>query len=75
MAMSDAPVAANLNKALDVEVNFSPEFAFNLVLLVNNFSETVNFLFSQFIYSGIRIDTGLSENFLTQDRTNAVNIL
>jgi hypothetical protein len=43
--MSDATVTANLNKALDIKANHLPQFALNLIFMVNDFSEAINFLF------------------------------
>jgi hypothetical protein len=44
MAMPDAAIAANLNKALDVEVNLLSQLTLNIILPVNNLSEAINLI-------------------------------
>jgi len=60
MAMPDTTVATNLNETLDIKVNRFPQFTLNLLLLVDNLSETINLVLSKIIHLGISIDTSLS---------------
>jgi hypothetical protein len=75
MPMPDTPIATNLNKALDIEVNLLPQFPFNIMLPVNNLSETIDLLFRQVTHLGIGINPSLGYNLLAQARTNAIDIL
>jgi hypothetical protein len=60
MAVPDTTVATNLNETLDIKVNLFSKFTLNLMLPVNNLSETINLVFSKAIRLGLSIDTGLS---------------
>jgi len=57
--MPATTIASNLNKALDVKSGLSPELTLNLILPVNDLSETVDFLFRKVAHFGIRTDIGL----------------
>ncbi len=75
MAMPDAPIATNLNKAFDVEVNLFSQLTLNIILPVNNLPETIDLFFSQVAYLGRGIDPSLGYNLLAQAGTNAIDIL
>jgi hypothetical protein len=60
MAVPDTTVATNLNETLDIKVNLFSKFTLNLMLPVNNLSETINLVFSKAIRLGLSIDTSLS---------------
>jgi len=75
MTMPGTPIATNLNKALDIEVNLLPKLPFNIMLPVNNLPETIDLLFSQVAYLGIGVYASLRQNPLAQRRTNAIDIL
>jgi len=75
MTMPDTPIATNLNKALDIEVNFLSKLPLNIIPPVNNLSDTIDLLFSQVTYLSIGIDASLCQNLLAQARTNAIDIL
>jgi len=75
MTMPDTPIATNLNKALDVEVNLFSKLTLNIIPPVNNLSETINLAFSQVTHLSIWINASLCQNPLAQARTNAIDIL
>jgi len=60
MAMSGASVATNLNETFDIKVNLFSKVTFNLILSVNQLSETINLIFSKVIHLNIWLDTRLS---------------
>jgi len=60
MAMPDTTVATNLNETLDIKVNRFPQFTLNLLLSVDNLSETINLVLGKIIHLGLGIDTSLS---------------
>jgi len=51
--MSGASVATNLNKTLDVKVNFLPQVTLNLKLTVNELSEAINLVFCKVAHLNI----------------------
>jgi len=57
MTMAVAPVATNFNKTLDVKVNLFSKVTLNLILMVNNLSETVDLSLSEAICLGVRANT------------------
>jgi len=59
MTMPDTSVAANLNEALDVKVNFFSKFALNPILPVNKLAKTVNLILSKVTHLNIRTNAGL----------------
>jgi hypothetical protein len=61
VAVPASPVAPNLNEALDIHLNLTPEFTFHFVLFVNGFPEAIDLLFSKVAHLGIRTDIGLSQ--------------
>jgi hypothetical protein len=75
VAVSDTPVAANLDEAFNVKVDLFSKLTLNPVPSVNQLSETINLIFSKAIYSSIRADAGLCYDPLAQGTTNAMNIL
>jgi len=75
MTVSETPIAANFNKALDIEVNLSSKLPLNPILPVNNLPQTINLPFSKRIRLDLRTDISLSQNPLTQSGANAVDIL
>jgi len=75
MTMPDAPIATNLNKALDVEVNLLSQLTLNIIPPVDNLPETIDLLFSQVTYLGIGIDASLCQNLLAQAGAYAIDIL
>jgi hypothetical protein len=75
MPMPAAPIATNLHKALDIEVNLLPQFPLDIILPVNNLPETIDLLFSQVIHLGRGVDVSLGYNLLAQAGTNAIDIL
>jgi len=60
MAVSETPIATNLNKALDIKANFSSKFPLNLIPPVNNLPKTINFLLGEIIRLHLRLDLTLS---------------
>jgi len=62
MTMSETAIAANLNQALDIEINLFSKFTLNPILLVYNLPETVDFFLSKVIYLRVRRDLSLSQN-------------
>jgi len=58
--MSDTPIAANFNKALDIKVNLFSKLTLNPILPVNKLSETIGLFFGKATCLSIRTDTGLS---------------
>jgi len=58
--MSATPITTNLNKTLNIKVNLFFKLTLNLILMVNNLSETINLLFTKAIYLNIGIDVNLS---------------
>jgi len=75
MTMPETPVAANLNKTLDIKVNLFSEFTLNHELSADKVSEAINFIIGKAIHLGIRVDTGLRQNLPTQGRADAIDIL
>jgi hypothetical protein len=75
MAVPAAPIAANLNEALDVEVNFLPQLTLDIMPFVDNLPETIDLVFSQVTYLGIGVNLGLCQNLMAQGRTYAIDIL
>jgi hypothetical protein len=73
--MPDAPIATNLNKALDVEVNLFSQVTLNPIPPVNNLAEAINLFLSEVAYLGIWINTSLLYNLVAQARANAIDIL
>jgi hypothetical protein len=57
--MPDTAIAANLNKALDIEVNLFLKFTPNLILPVDKLTQAVNLVFGKAIRLGIIADAGL----------------
>ena len=57
--MPYTPVATNLNKTLDVEVNLFSNLTLNLILPVNKLSDMINLIFSKTTHSSIMADTSL----------------
>jgi hypothetical protein len=73
--MSLTTIAANLDQALDIKADRLSQLTFNLIFMVNNFSEAIDFLFRECIYFGYRIYVSLSENLLAQTGANTIYIL
>ena len=59
MTMPETPIAANLDKALDVKVNLFSKFTLNPILATDKVSEAINLVIGKTIYLGIRVDGGL----------------
>jgi hypothetical protein len=68
-------VAANLDEALDVEVNLFSELALNAIVFIDNLAEPVELILGEFIYLGLRCYLGLSQNLLAQGGAEAIDIL
>jgi len=58
--MPDTSIATNLDEPFDIKVNLFSKLTLNLILMVNNLSETINLVFSKVIRLSIGIDTSLS---------------
>ncbi len=75
MAMPYAPITADLNKPLDVEIYFLPEFPLNPICPIDELTDTVNLLFSKLPHLGIGIDPGVREDLSAQGGSDAIDIL
>ena len=75
MAMPEPAITANLDQALDIEINLFSKVTLNPVLFVDNLSKVIDFLLGKVLNPRIRGDLGLSQNPLAQGGTDAVNIL
>jgi len=73
--MPETPVAANLDEALDVEVNLFSKVTLNPVLVVNHFPELINLVIGKVAHLDIRADAGLSQNLLARRSPDAIDIL
>jgi hypothetical protein len=63
-SVTDASVAADFGKALDVHSNFTAKVTFYQVLALNDFTEFLNFFVGQISAAGIRIDACLLEDLV-----------
>jgi len=58
--MPDTSIATNLDEPLDIKVNLFSKLTLNLILMVNNLSETLNLVFSKVTRLSVRIDASLT---------------
>jgi len=72
--MSYAPVAADLDKPLDVEIYLAPQIALNHMLFINDLAEAVDLVLSEIPYLDIWVDAGSSKDLPAQSRPYAVDI-
>jgi len=70
----DAPVAADFHQALNVHGYLAAEITFDLVILINEFSQTADFIFSQITNPGIGINPRLGQHRGSPAAANAINI-
>jgi hypothetical protein len=73
--MPVAPVATNLRQALDIKGGFLSKLTLNHVFPVNILPEPVNLILGEVICFGLSINTGILQYFMTQCRTNPMDIL
>jgi hypothetical protein len=73
--MPEPPVAADFYKPFNVEVDFFPEFAFHMILLIDYFSQLIDFGFGKVFNSCFRRDSGLGQYFNAIRRPDAKNVL
>jgi len=73
--MPETAITANLDQALDIEINLFSKVTLNPVLFVNNLSKTIDFLLGKILNPGIRGDLGLSQNPPAQGGADAIHIL
>jgi hypothetical protein len=70
--MPKATVAADFDKALDVEVNLLTEITLQLVSFVDNLADTVYLLIRKVFNPCIGVNVGLPQYLLAQGRPNAI---
>ncbi len=73
--VSNTAIAANLNQPLDVKVDLFSDLPFDSVLVVNNLTDTVHFLFREIIHFGGGVYISLRQNLLAQRASNALDVL
>jgi len=59
MTMPETPIAANLDKTLDVKVNLFSKFTLNPILATDKVSEAINLVIGKAIHLSIRVDASL----------------
>jgi len=73
--MPHSSVTATINEALHVELNFPPEIALHLVLLVNDAAEMADLLLRKVLDLNLWSNLGACQDLVAQRRTDAVNVL
>src|SRR5690554_6332947 len=61
-AMAQATIAADVHEALDVQLNFTPQVTFDLVLLLHHATQAGDLRFSQVLDPGVRADLSLDQD-------------
>lgn len=72
--MPESPIAAYLNKPLDVEVDLSAKLAFDAILAIDYLSEPAYFVLGQVLHAGIRADSRPRKYVSTKRRTYSVDV-
>jgi hypothetical protein len=73
--MSHTSVATDLNESLHIELNFPPQVAFYLILLLNNVTKSAYLILSKLIHLSIGVYPGSEQDPPTHCRTNTIEIL
>jgi hypothetical protein len=72
--MAKATVAANLLEPLDVERDLSPQIAFDAIIAVNIFTQSVDMFFGEVLDPNILVDSDSRKHFLACSQAYAENI-
>lgn len=72
--MTNASVAADFNKSLNVESNVSSKVALNHEVVVDIVTELSNIVFAEVLDSDIRVYTCVCENFIRRFTAYSVDI-
>ena len=72
--MPHAPIALNLDQALDVQVDLAAEIAFDTVFLVDDLAQPVHLVLGQQAHAGIGIDVAALQDLAAGRRTDAEDV-
>src|SRR5579875_577559 len=73
-SVSEAAVTADLDQALDVQVNLTPKVAFDLVLALDDLSQADDLVLGEVFHLGLGTDLGLLEDLPRECRPDAVDV-
>ena len=73
-AMTQAAVAADLNQTLDVEADLTAQVTLYGVAVLDALTQLCCFFLSQILNAGVRVDTGLGQDFVGQLPSDAVDV-
>ncbi len=68
--MTHAAIRPDLDQALDAHLNFAAQITFDLVVLANELADRRTSASDRSLIRDVRIDLGLSQNFLRASRPN-----
>ena len=72
--MPEPSVATKIHKPLDIHGDLGPQLALNLVLLINRFTDLVDFSISQIVCLCVRIYVQRIEDLFRRSPTDTVDI-
>ena len=72
--MTATAIAADLNESLYIQGLLTTKVTFYDNILVNDITQFYNLVLSQITGTGIRVDTGLLQQFLGSSQTNTIDI-
>jgi len=72
--MTQAAVAADLNQTLDVEADLTAQVTLYGVAVLDALTQLCCFFLSQILNAGVRVDTGLGQDFVGQLPSDAVDV-
>jgi hypothetical protein len=73
-AMPKPPVAAQIHQPLYVHRHFTPQIAFNHIVVINQLTDLNNFLFRKFIDPAFKGNRRFLANLLRKGPANTMNI-
>ena len=72
--MTDAAIAADFHKALDVEGNFAAKLALHAYVVIDIFSQLGYVVFVEILHPRVGIDARLRQDLFGRSQTDTVNI-
>src|SRR5690606_12814679 len=70
----ETPIRADIDKALDVQLNFAPQVSFDDVVLVDRFPEAGDLIFGEIAHARVRVHLSHLQELLCPRTTDAVDV-
>jgi hypothetical protein len=72
--MADATVAADLNQAFDIQIDFATKIALDLILTVDQLAKAINLFLGQIFHSRIRINACSLKDLAARRQPDPINV-